>query len=116
MNHQDTPPARAPTDVTDVTTPAGKVARDEFDEKAPNAKRHFKSPEMLVADESLTDEEKLALLQDWALELSNRLKAEEEGMSASDPIRDRHEARLADEEGRVRTLLAGLTKEPAGSG
>ena len=91
------------------TSPAQKVANDDQQEKSPNAKRHFDSPELLIADESLDDGDKLALLRDWDLELSNRLKAEEEGMSASDPIRGSFEARLADESARVKTLLAELT-------
>lgn len=98
-----------------LTSPARKVIQDEEREKAPNAKRHFESPELLVADESLGDSEKLVLLRDWDLELSNRLKAEEEGMSASDPIGGSFEARLADEAARVKTLLADLTAKHADS-
>lgn len=81
----------------------------ENSDQAPNAKRHFGSPELLVRDETLSNSEKIALLQDWDLELSNRLKAEEEGMSASDPMRGSHEARLADEAARVKTLLSELS-------
>jgi hypothetical protein len=92
-----------------ASVPARKVARDEVRARAPNAKRHFQSPEMLVADAGLSDADKLALLKDWDLELSNRLKAEEEGMSASDPIGEGREARLADEAARVKTLLLELS-------
>lgn len=91
------------------TSPAQKVADDEEHAKSPNPKRHFDSPELLMADDSLDESEKLSLLRDWDLELSNRLKAEEEGMSASDPIHGCFEARLADESARVKTLLAELS-------
>lgn len=99
-----------------LTVQAGKVARDEVRDRSPNAKRRFKSPELLMADSSLSDTEKLALLQDWDLELSNRLKAEEEGMSASDPIGEQQEARLADEAARVKTLLTDLAGRTGESG
>lgn len=99
-----------------LTSQASKVARDEMRDRSPNAKRHFQSPELLMADPSLSETEKLALLQDWDLELSNRLKAEEEGMSASDPIGERQEARLADEAARVKTLLTELVGRSGESG
>ncbi len=90
---------------TDPTRSSNNIAKDEAANRAPNPKRHFQSPEMLVADTSLSDAEKHALLCEWDLELDNRLRAEEEGMSASDPIRQDREAKLADEAGRVKTLL-----------
>lgn len=86
-------------------SPAAKVAKDEAKSRAPNPKRHFHTPEILVEDESLTDAEKYALLCEWDLELTNRLKAEEEGMSASDPIHSRREAKLADEATRVKNCV-----------
>jgi hypothetical protein len=73
-----------------------------------NPKRRFQSPEMLMEDVSLSDAEKLALLQEWQLEVDNRLKAEEEGMSASDPISSSHEGRLADETARIRDCIVEL--------
>lgn len=77
-------------------------------EPAANAKRTYVSPEQLLTDDNLSDDEKLALLTDWDLELDNRLNAESEGMSASDPIRSRHEAQLADESGRVKDAIKQL--------
>jgi hypothetical protein len=91
-----------------ATAPAQRVADDEATERAPDPKRHFQSPEMLLAEESLSDAEKYALLSEWDLELDNCLRAEEEGMSASDPMRGRHEAKLADEAGRVKSCLTDL--------
>lgn len=78
-------------------------------DSASNARRKYVSPEQLMTDQELSDEEKLALLQDWDLELDNRLRAEEEGMSASDPMRSRHEAQLADESARVKDALKEMT-------
>jgi hypothetical protein len=103
----DTPPTSQP----DKSTSAEKVAKDEARQRAPNPKRHFSSPELLVADPSLSDQEKLALLEEWNLELDNRLKAEEEGMSASDPMHNRSEARLADEATRVRSCISELATQ-----
>lgn len=88
---------------------AAKVAKDERRERAPNPKRHFDSPELLLADDGLSDSEKLGLLKEWDLEIDNRLKAEEEGFSASDPIRSRHEAAIADEAARVKSALTEIT-------
>lgn len=87
------------------TVPAIKVSDDEVRARAPNPRRHFHSPEMLATDATLSDTEKHALLSEWDLEIDNRLKAEEEGMSASDPIHNCKEAKLADEAARVKTCL-----------
>lgn len=77
-------------------------------EPAANARRQYVSPEQLMTDDNLTNADKLELLKDWDLELDNRLKAEEEGMSASDPMRSRHEAKLADESTRVKDAIKQL--------
>ncbi len=73
-----------------------------------NPKRHFKSPELLIANDDLSDREKYDLLREWDLEMTNRLKAEEEGMSAENPAGNRFEAKLADEAARVKTSLTEL--------
>lgn len=88
--------------------PALKVADDHANDRAPHPRRHFSSPELLIADPSLEDAEKLSLLQEWDLDLDNRLKAEAEGMSASDPISERKEARLAEESARVKQCITDL--------
>jgi hypothetical protein len=99
QQHDQNPPA---------SVPASQVALDAEAGRAPDAKRHFASPELLMADQTLGDAEKRALLEDWAQELLHRLESEQEGFSAQDPIRESSEARLADEAARVRTLLAEL--------
>jgi DNA-directed RNA polymerase specialized sigma24 family protein/CheY-like chemotaxis protein len=53
---------------------------------SPNPRKHFDTPEALLADRSLAVKEKAALLTEWDSELGGRLQAESEGMSASDPI------------------------------
>lgn len=95
--------------------PAQRVARDEAKERAPNPRRHYKSPELLMADATLSDADKLSLLQEWDLDLNNRLGAEEEGMSAQDPIRGDREAVLAEESARVRTFIAQLRGPDSGA-
>jgi len=72
---------------------------------APNPRKHFNSPEALLADPELSDDEKQALLTDWDSEIDGRLNAESEGMGVSDPLTARKEGRLADEAGRVKTAL-----------
>jgi len=101
MSHNHTAPP-------DVSTPANHIAEDSAAELAPNPKRHFVSPEMLMADDGLGDREKYDLLREWGQDLDQRLLAEDEGMSASDPIRGRFEAKLADEHARVRSALTEL--------
>lgn len=86
---------------------------DEVGVQAPNPQRQFQSPEMLVADSLLLDMEKHDLLLEWELDLDSRLKAEEEGMSASDPIHNCREAKLANEATRVKTCLAEIAAKLA---
>jgi hypothetical protein len=93
-----------------ATSAARKVVKDDAKGRAPNPERHFASPEMMMADDSLTDFEKKTLLKEWSLDLDNRLRAEEEGLGASDPMRGSMEARLADEARRVQSCLNELAK------
>jgi DNA-directed RNA polymerase specialized sigma24 family protein/DNA-binding response OmpR family regulator len=81
--------------------PAMKVLEDA----TPNPRKHFDTPEALLADPGLAHREKEALLTEWDSELDGRLNAESEGMSASDPISAKREARLADEARKVKTAL-----------
>jgi hypothetical protein len=94
---------------------ATKTVSDDESARAPNPKRNFDSPELLLADKGLSDADKLSLLQEWDSEIDNRLKAEEEGFSASDPIRSRHEAAIADEAARVKSALTEVTRRIDGS-
>lgn len=92
--------------------PAGEVASKEPAKPtgdAPDPRSQFGSPELLVESETLGREQKIAMLEQWHLDLDNRLKAEEEGMSASDPMRATQESRLADEAARVKSCLATLS-------
>jgi CheY-like chemotaxis protein len=83
-----------------------------MEDGAPNPRKHFDTPEALLADPSLSDAEKRSLLTEWESEMDGRLNAESEGMSASDPISARREARLADEAGHVKTALTDITNTP----
>jgi CheY-like chemotaxis protein len=82
-----------------------------MDDDAPNPRKHFDTPEALLADPELKVDEKHALLMEWDSELDGRLNAEAEGMSASDPISARKEGRLADEAGHVKTALTEITEK-----
>ena len=80
-----------------------------MEDATPNPRKHFDTPADLLADPGLADSEKQALLTDWDLELDSRLNAESEGMSASDPISAKREARLADEARKVKSALTEVT-------
>lgn len=96
---------------TSPNSPDGNHPHAEATQDAAvNPRQRYQSPEMLMTDDSLSDEQKHDLLSEWKLDLDNRLMAEEEGMGASDPMDRRHEARLADEHARVNTLLSDLAK------
>ena len=95
---------------TEHSIPSSPIAKDDANERASNPKRHYQSPEMLMQDDGLTDDEKYELLSEWHLELDNRLNAESEGMSASDPMRQSKEGSLADEAARVQSLVSELGK------
>lgn len=77
----------------------------------PDPRRSFDSPEALLADPELGDDQKQSLLTEWDAELDARLNAESEGMSASDPMTARAEARLADEATHVRTALTDIARK-----
>ena len=89
------------------TTAAVLVMEDH----APNPRKHFDSPEALLVDPDLNDIEKHALLTEWDSEMDGRLNAEAEGMSASDPISAKREAKLAEEAGHVKTALTEMMEK-----
>lgn len=93
--------------------PAKLVSQDADAEKAPNPRQHYDSPEELREDVNLDIEVRHHLLTEWKQDLDRRLESEAEGMSASDPISEEREARLAAELRRVCTALDALTAEIA---
>jgi DNA-directed RNA polymerase specialized sigma24 family protein/CheY-like chemotaxis protein len=94
-----------------VTSPAAQAMADD----APNPRKHFDTPEALLADPELAKVEKQALLAEWDSELDGRLNAEAEGMSVSDPIGARKEGRLAEEAGHVKTALTQIAEKKEGT-
>ena len=88
---------------------ATAAALSEREQATPNPRKQFDSPEALLADPDIADDEKQALLTEWDSELDRRLDAESEGMSASDPISAKREAGLADEASNVKTALTEMT-------
>lgn len=84
-----------------AAAPAMLVMEDDV----PNPRKHFDTPEALLADPGLEDSQKKELLTEWDSEMDGRLNAESEGMSAADPISAKREARLADEAGKVKSAL-----------
>ena len=90
-----------------AATPAALV----MDDATPNPRNHFDSPQALLADPELTDDDKQALLAEWDSEIDGRLNAEAEGMGVSDPLSARNEARLAEEAGQVKTALTAIAEK-----
>ncbi len=84
-----------------------------MDEASPNPRKHFDTPEALLADPELNDDEKQALLTEWDSEVDARLNAESEGMGVSDPMSARKEGRLASEAADVKTALTEIIEKTA---
>lgn len=74
----------------------------------PNPRSDYDKPRHILEDASLSEERKAELLALWQADLDDRLKAEEEGMSVSDPMTSRTEARLADEARKVSNAKIAL--------
>lgn len=87
------------------TTPADLIKDDEINDRAPDPRKHYASPEDLMEDVDLDPAARTDLLLQWKDEVDAQLAAEAEGMSASDPIRAEAEARLAAEARRVNEAL-----------
>jgi hypothetical protein len=73
--------------------------------KAPDPRRDYDSPEDLLEDIALPLDRREELLREWQKDLDQRLLAESEGMSASDPISADKESKLAGEARRVTAAL-----------
>ena len=93
------------------TNPAEAVSSDADAEKAPDPRRHYASPEDLREDIDLDIAQREDLLREWKSDLDQRLSAEAEGMSASDPISAEKESRLANEHRRVSKALEEIASE-----
>lgn len=89
--------------------PAKAVVEDSDAERAPHPRKHYDSPEELCEDINLDLATRENLLKEWKQELDRRLESESEGMSASDPISQEREARLASELRRVSNALEKLS-------
>ncbi len=84
-----------------------------MDDVTPDPRKHFDTPEALLADPDLSNDEKHGLLADWDSDIDGQLNAESEGMGISDPLSARREARLAEEATRVKSALTQITETKA---
>lgn len=91
--------------------PSENVQRDADNEKAPDPRRHYDSPEDLREDVELDLATRESLLREWKQDINQRLEAESEGMSASDPMSASREAKLAAESRRVSKALEQVTED-----
>lgn len=90
---------------------AEAIQADAEQDKAPDPRRHYRSPEELREDIELDLAAREELLRQWQTDLDRQLDAEAEGMSASDPISADKESRLANEHRRVTLALEELVAE-----
>lgn len=97
-------------------SPSAAIEGDAANDKAPDPRRHYRSPEELVEDVNLDLAQREDLLREWKADLDARLEAESEGMSASDPISADNESRLSSEARRVSEALASVTRDRERSG
>ncbi len=95
------------------STLIASAAVQVLEDDVPNPRKHFDTPETLLADPVLSNDDKQALLTEWESEIDGRLNAESEGMGISDPLTARKEARLADEAGQAKTALTAITEKNA---
>ena len=98
------------SDIAEIA-PSQAVTQDAAAEKAPDPRRHYSSPEELREDIDLDLATREELLRQWKQDLEQRLEAEAEGMSASDPISQEQESRLAGEHRRVSKALEHISAE-----
>lgn len=91
--------------------PADAIQSDAEAELAPDPRRHYATPEELCQDPDLDHATREELLKEWKQDLDRRLEAEAEGMSASDPISQEREAKLATELRMVSKALETLAQE-----
>jgi hypothetical protein len=92
-------------------TPSHAINDDALAAKAPDPRKHYDSPEDLREDIDLPLDRREELLRQWQKDLDQQLTAESEGMSASDPISQEKEARLASEQRRVSKALEEIVAE-----
>lgn len=91
--------------------PSEAIEGDAENEKAPDPRRHYKSPEHLLEDVNLDLAHREELLRDWKGDIDRRLESESEGMSASDPISAERESKLANEAKRINEALGLVTAD-----
>jgi len=68
---------------------------DPFDAVVVDPAAYFETPQAIVDDATLTRDEKLRLLDEWELDISERSTAADEGMVPDDSTRLDHDARTA---------------------
>jgi hypothetical protein len=95
--------------------PVDAINQDAAEDRAPDPRKHYASPECLLEDGNLDPSAREQLLTAWKDEVDQLLAAEAEGMSASDPIRAEAEGRLAAEARRVNAALATARETVAAS-
>ena len=72
--------------------PAPENSTEDFDMVSQNPADYYRNPLEIVEDPQLTDDERLRLLEEWHTDISNKLTADEEGMT---PLHARDSARDA---------------------
>jgi hypothetical protein len=91
--------------------PSEAVQQDSVEDKAPDPRKHYDSPEGLAEDVELDLATREALLLEWKYDLTQQLEAESEGMSAPEASGAAQNARLAAESRRVSQAHEAVSSE-----
>lgn len=93
-------------DITTPQTPADHIVTDDLENRAPDPRRHYASPEDLREDVDIDLASREQLLCQWKDEVDSELAASAEGMGSVEPHAGDNDGRLAAEARRVGAVLA----------
>jgi hypothetical protein len=78
---------------------------DDFSVVSENPAEFYSSPEDILLDKRVSNEERLRLLEEWHTDISNKLTADEEGMTPESPLCSADDADLLKEIARAREKI-----------
>jgi hypothetical protein len=93
----------APDDVT-----------DDFETVIQNPAEYYRHPSEIVDDPRLKDAERLRLLEEWHMDISNKLSADEEGMTPPHARDSANDAVILEKIALARTQIDAV--DPEGEG
>jgi hypothetical protein len=87
---------------------------DDFDIVMENPAIYYSHPAEIVADPRLTDPERIRLLDEWNMDISNKLSADEEGMIPSHASNSADDAVIMEEIATARAKVEEIKPKPEG--